>query len=54
MKYFRCLLRELGGAKGMLAHLYNIPEKQIRQSSVSIIFRVNKPESFFEQFREEI
>jgi len=43
MKYFQCLVRELATVKPKFAHLYNLPDKEVRQSSVSIIFRVGRP-----------
>lgn len=54
MRYFKSLIRELQFNKASFKHFFNIPDKDIRQSSVAVIFRVNKPESYFEKYREEI
>lgn len=53
-QYFRCLIQELHHNKPQFRHLTNIPNKNLRQSSVAIIFRVNKPQSEFEIYRKEI
>lgn len=43
MKYFQTLTNELQLNKHLFTHYYNIPHLKQRQSSVAIIFKLNKP-----------
>jgi hypothetical protein len=49
MKHFKSLIKELHLNKPKLAHFTNKPGT--KQSSVAVIFRINKPEAYFEKFR---
>lgn len=51
MKLFKALLKELQLNKPKYTHFTN---KTGKQSSVAVVFRVNRPEASFEKYREEI
>lgn len=54
MKYFQTLASELQLNKHLFTHYHNIPAQKQRQSSVAIIFRLNKQPQLSPSTRTQI